>query len=143
MLIVCKDVFFHLNYFTGCLICGSDLVYEKQPRERACSICGEKQSTIVACTAGHFVCDRCHSLGALDLIEQFCRTTALEDPLAIACVLMRNPAIKMHGPEHHSLVPAVLLTTYYNHRQASEKKVRALPQARMGRTVRRWEPASS
>jgi hypothetical protein len=27
---------------------------------------------------------------------------------------MKNPQIKMHGPEHHFLVPAVLLTSYYN-----------------------------
>jgi hypothetical protein len=27
---------------------------------------------------------------------------------------MTNPGIKMHGPEHHFLVPAVLITAYYN-----------------------------
>ena len=27
---------------------------------------------------------------------------------------MNNPKIKLHGPEHHFLVPAVLITAYYN-----------------------------
>jgi hypothetical protein len=32
----------------------------------------------------------------------------------MALNLMKNPQIKMHGPEHHFLVPAVLLAAYYN-----------------------------
>jgi hypothetical protein len=32
---------------------------------------------------------------------------------------MKNPQIKMHGPEHHFLVPAVLFTAYQN--QTGEK----------------------
>ncbi len=31
----------------------------------------------------------------------------------MAVTLMRHPAISMHGPEHHFLVPAVLLAAYY------------------------------
>ncbi len=32
----------------------------------------------------------------------------------MAIKLMNSPKIKMHGPEHHFLVPAVLLAAYYN-----------------------------
>ncbi|HVP15956.1 MAG TPA: DUF5714 domain-containing protein [candidate division Zixibacteria bacterium] len=48
------------------------------------------------------------------LIENFCNTSKITDPLELALILMRNPKIKMHGPEHHFLVPAVLLAAYYN-----------------------------
>jgi len=63
-------------------------------------------------------------LSNLDLIEQVCRTTTLEDPLAIACRIMQRPQISLHGPEHHFLVPAVLIAAYYNHRGARRRRIR-------------------
>jgi len=119
-----------MEHRAGCLICGGNLVYSEEPRDRACAICGEVQSTTAVCEAGHFVCDQCHSLEALDLIEEFCITTTLEDPLAIACILMRSPAVRMHGPEHHFLVPAALITAYCNHRGEPGGKAPLLRQAR-------------
>jgi hypothetical protein len=67
-----------------------------------------------ACETGHFVCDGCHSGSANDLIERFCRTTDSRAPVAMAATLMRDSRMKMHGPEHHFLVPAVLLAAYAN-----------------------------
>ena len=64
------------------------------------------------CVEGHFICDDCHRLPAEDLIETTCLETNVVDPLLLAISLMRHPALKMHGPEHHFLVPAVLLTSY-------------------------------
>ncbi|MCL0056812.1 DUF5714 domain-containing protein [Dehalococcoidia bacterium] len=43
---------------------------------------------------------------------------------------MRNPRIKMHGPEHHFLVPAVLLAAYFNMMRDSEEKERTIKKAR-------------
>jgi hypothetical protein len=34
--------------------------------------------------------------------------------MSLAVELMKSPKIKMHGPEHHFLVPAVLLAAYCN-----------------------------
>jgi hypothetical protein len=119
-----------MEHTVGCLICGRDLLYTEKPRDLACAVCGEVQSTMAACEVGHFVCDRCHSLEALDLIEQFCITTALEDPHAIACILMRYPAVRMHGPEHHFLVPASLIAAYCNHQGEPGRKGALLKQAR-------------
>ncbi|MEA5115152.1 MAG: DUF5714 domain-containing protein [Geobacteraceae bacterium] len=62
---------------------------------------------------GHFVCDACHNAGACDLIERCCSNTDCVSPVALAMTLMKNPAVKMHGPEHHFLVPAVLLTAFH------------------------------
>ena len=119
-----------MEHRSGCLICGRDLVYTPEPRSLACVICNETRNTTAACEAGHFVCDRCHSLEALDLIEQFCIATTLQDPLAIACILMRYPAVRMHGPEHHFLVPASLIAAYCNHRGEPGRKGPLLRQAR-------------
>jgi hypothetical protein len=118
-----------MEHRAGCLICGRDLLYG-EPRDLACAVCGEVHRTTAACEAGHFVCDRCHSLEALDLIEEFGTTTMLEDPLAIACILMRYPAVRMHGPEHHFLVPACLIAAYCNHEGEPERKKALLSQAR-------------
>ncbi len=96
----------------GCLICGADLVYREQPEQLPCSYCGRSFETEVVCRERHFVCDRCHALPAYDLIEQYCAVSEEVDPLAMATTLMKNPALKMHGPEHHFLVPAVLIAAW-------------------------------
>ena len=43
-----------------------------------------------------------------------CRASGKKDPLAIMQELMENPYIYMHGPEHHVMVGAALLTAYKN-----------------------------
>lgn len=106
---------------TGCLICGSDLVYGDKDRKAPCSLCGAQFSSQVACAAGHYVCDRCHELPAFDLIEQTCRSSNETDPVKLAEALMRSPVINMHGPEHHYLVPAVLITAYCSLKNDSTK----------------------
>lgn len=100
------------THHSGCLLCGAALVYAGQARPVVCALCGEGMVSQAVCSGGHFVCDRCHGLPALDLIEQSCRASSETDPVRLAESLMRNPAVKMHGPEHHFLVPAVLITAY-------------------------------
>ena len=111
-----------MEYKTGCLICGKELIYLENAEKRGCYYCLEKYDINVACVDGHFVCDKCHSLPANDLIEQTCINSKLEDPLELSLILMKNPKIKMHGPEHHFLVPAVLLSAYYNKKKDFRKK---------------------
>ena len=43
---------------------------------------------------------------------------------------MRNPNMKMHGPEHHFLVPAVLLAAYYNIKQDYREKATKIRMAK-------------
>ncbi|MFA8341376.1 MAG: DUF5714 domain-containing protein [Rhodothermaceae bacterium] len=103
-----------MEHKSGCLICGSELVYENTSSEHKCFYCGEIFNSNNVCSKGHFICDTCHSSGAMDLIEKYTINTNLTDPVKIANYLMKNRAVKMHGPEHHFLVPAVLLSAYYN-----------------------------
>jgi len=110
-----------MEHKSGCLICGNNLIYLKNAENQECYYCNETFETLVTCTDRHFICDRCHSLSANDLIEQTCINSNLKDPLKLALILMRGPVIKMHDPEHHFLVPAVLLATYYNTKNESDK----------------------
>lgn len=97
-----------------CMICGRELIYFEDYREVECVYCRKEFRSNVACLDGHYVCDDCHSMDGSGLIESYCRKTDKTNPLEMAMELMKSPAINMHGPEHHFLVPAVLITSYYN-----------------------------
>jgi len=118
-----------MDHKTGCIICGNKLVYQDKSDKLECYICKKTYESHVKCVNGHFICDNCHSLPANDLIKQFCIMSKLENPNEIALILMRNPKLKMHGPEHHFLVPAVLLAAYYNLKNDCEKKAEKIKEA--------------
>jgi hypothetical protein len=109
-----------MEHKSGCLVCGGALRYEESNVARRCFYCGAEESTNVACGSDHYVCDHCHSGSANDLIQRYCSTTESTAPMAMAITLMRSPHLKMHGPEHHFLVPAVLLAAYYNRVRAAD-----------------------
>jgi hypothetical protein len=94
---------------TGCLVCGAELTYAESSSPDRCVLCTSVRDTNVRCAHGHFVCDGCHALPGLDLIERVCANSRHTDPVGLGRHLMRQPALKLHGPEHHYLVPAVLL----------------------------------
>ena len=119
-----------MAYKSGCLVCGQKLEYSKDSEKRRCIYCNQYFNSNVKCINGHFICDLCHSLSANDLIENFCINTRLEDPLEIALILMRNPSVNMHGPEHHFLIPAVLLAAYYNKKKEYNVKSGKIKEAR-------------
>jgi hypothetical protein len=101
---------------SGCLTCGAELVYLAAAERMRCALCGAPAESAARCSAGHFVCDACHSGSAKDVIERACLAAEGDDPLAIARALMRHPKLKLHGPEHHFLVPAALLAAHANAR---------------------------
>jgi hypothetical protein len=108
-----------MNHKTGCLICGKELSYSETLKPVLCFLCKAVHETNTTCVDQHYVCDACHSGSANDLIERYCINTISTDPIALATLLMREPVIKMHGPEHHFLVPAVLLAAYFNQKHTS------------------------
>ncbi len=115
---------------SGCLLCGLELGYRDQATTLECAFCHRQQPTTAACPEGHFVCDTCHQASGVDLIERCCATSLTTDPIALATELMRSPAIAMHGPEHHFLVPAVLLTAYNNRHGREDRRARDVAEAR-------------
>jgi len=98
----------------NCGVCGKPLVYATESALRACSLCGKEERTLIYCPAGHYICDTCHSKSALDVLRQVLDTTQSTDPAAIIEQIMAHPAVPMHGPEHHSIVPVAIIAAVRN-----------------------------
>ncbi|MEL4305417.1 DUF5714 domain-containing protein [Methanococcoides cohabitans] len=100
---------------TNCMVCGNDISYHDHTCKAKCYYCGAEEDTYMCCESAHYVCDKCHSADALEIIESVCMSTNLKNPILIAEKIMAHPKMPMHGPEHHSLVPAALITAYMNY----------------------------
>jgi hypothetical protein len=74
-----------------------------------CSFCGKKEKADYVCPSGHYICEDCRISSSDRIIKKVCEATKETDPIKIAILLMKHPAIQMHGPEHHYLVSSVLL----------------------------------
>ena len=101
-------------HLEGCMVCGQELEYGTAPVEAECAYCGRKMETHIRCPEGHFVCDDCHRGDALAALQSLCLTTDSRDPLALALQVMDLPFVPMHGPEHHAMVPGVLVAACRN-----------------------------
>mgnify|MGYP002535785270 CR=1 FL=1 len=96
-----------------CLICGAPLEYLERDEEMECAVCHRKEPSKTRCVNGHYVCGDCHTQG-MDSIFGLCLTETSADPIAIVRKMMDLPFCHMHGPEHHVMVGAALLTAYKN-----------------------------
>lgn len=114
---------------SDCLICGKELVYQSRTDRYECFYCKGKFDSTVTCADGHFVCDECHASDSRDIITRYCIETSEKDPIAMALALMRHKSVYMHGPEHHFIVPAVLLSAYYNVRGDPDAKLKKVQEA--------------
>lgn len=119
-----------MEHKTGCLLCGSDLRYFSQAKQVTCALCRKIYQGDCECSQGHYICDICHSLSAIEIIAEYCVVSTAENPLESALLLMSHPSIKMHGPEHHFLVPAVLLSAYCNLKREYAYKAHYISKAR-------------
>jgi len=98
----------------GCMVCGEPLLYPEKPMEEGCTFCGFRQPANALCRKGHFVCDSCHSENALPVIESICLNTDETDMIVLMDLIRAHPSIPIHGPEHHAMVPGIILATYAN-----------------------------
>ena len=99
----------------GCLICGKDLIYsEKSSTVEICNICGKANETHIKCGEGHFICDLCHSADILERLERLIAASTEVNPMVLIQRIFEVPGLNMHGPEYHSIVPAVLVAAYQN-----------------------------
>lgn len=96
-----------------CLICNAPLEYLNEDVAMQCTICHKIENSKTRCVQGHFVCDECHTKG-IDIIFSICKMEKSRNPIAILENLMSQHFCHMHGPEHHILVGASLLTAYRN-----------------------------
>ncbi len=96
-----------------CLICKAPLVYLEADEQMECEICHRKENSKTRCVRGHYVCNDCHTRG-LDTIIGLCEAESSKNPIEIVEKMMHLPFCHMHGPEHHVMVGAALLTAYRN-----------------------------
>jgi len=96
------------------MVCGEPLVYSDKSSNHACDYCGSEFTSTIYCPKGHFICDECHSGDALDLLHRMAESNKSKNPREIVEFAFTHRAVKFHGPEHHSLVPAALLIAMKN-----------------------------
>ena len=96
-----------------CLICKAPLEYLETDILMECEICHNKENSKTRCVKGHYVCNDCHTQG-LDTIIGVCMEDPSRNPVEIIEKMMAMPFCHMHGPEHHVMVGAALLTAYKN-----------------------------
>ena len=97
----------------NCAICGKPLVYFDREKPLECAVCHQVKPANCACEDGHFVCDACHAGGGAAVLKLLLESPE-QDPVVLLHQVFRLPGVHLHGPEHHSIVPCVLLTAYRN-----------------------------
>lgn len=96
-----------------CLICGAPIEYLKEDILMECIICRKKEMSKTRCMNGHYICSDCHTSG-MDSIVKSCLAESSRDPVHIIEKMMSMDFCHFHGPEHHVMVGAALLTAYKN-----------------------------
>ena len=117
-----------------CLICGAPLEYLQEEVLMECVLCHKKEHALTRCVNGHYVCDECHTQG-LDALLSVCLKETSKDPVEIIEKLMAQPFCHMHGPEHHVMVGAALLTAYRNAGGEVDLEPRLLAMLQRGKQV--------
>lgn len=102
------------NTKNNCLICGEELEYLNQAEEMECLECHRKFLSNARCKNNHYICDECHGKRGIASIVEYCLASKKKNPVEMALEMMDNPFIYMHGPEHHVMVGAALLTACCN-----------------------------
>lgn len=122
------------HHTDGCLFCGTELLYNDKPQTVTCGICGGAFESTIVCPEGHFVCDTCHSLDILDQVELFLAGSSDSDPVRLAQSIFELPGLNMHGPEYHSIAPAIIVAAWQN--QAGQRDRAQIHEAiRRGRVI--------
>lgn len=98
----------------NCGVCGEPLIYGTEEVLRRCAFCDKEYSTLIYCPEGHYVCDACHRRDALDILREVLNSTTATAPTEILETVMSHPSVPMHGPEHHAMVPAIIVAAVKN-----------------------------
>jgi hypothetical protein len=114
----------------SCSVCGEPLLYKKEAHLHKCYHCGSETKTNVFCTNNHFVCDECSRRDVYEIIINECIKYTGTAPFELAGKILNSPKLWIHGPEHHLIVPCVMLTVYLNHKNRQEEKAERLKDAK-------------
>lgn len=97
-----------------CMVCGTSLSYNTRAVKAACHYCGQEFRANIRCPNSHFVCDQCHQKEGLAIIRRICLTCTERDLICLLRKIRDEQAIPMHGPEHHAIIPGVILAAARN-----------------------------
>jgi hypothetical protein len=98
----------------NCGVCGKPLVYGTEETAMTCAYCGREFKALIHCPDGHYVCDDCHRRGAIEILKEVLDSTDSSDVFEILETVMSHPSVPMHGPEHHAMVPAIIVAAVKN-----------------------------
>lgn len=98
----------------GCMICGKELIYSENAQTCTCFYCKKEFTSNISCAHGHYICDECHRADSDQILKVILEASSSTNPIELAREVMASPAFQLHGPEHHIMVPLVLLTTLKN-----------------------------
>lgn len=97
-----------------CMVCASSLEYLSYSEMLECTYCGAPEQGHVKCSKGHFICEACHRKDAMKMIEDTVFTTKLQDPVAIAELMLGHPKLPMLGCEHAFIAAGALMASLKN-----------------------------
>ena len=126
----------YLFQFNQCLVCGKPLLYKKDPALVICYHCGIQTKSQTVCSEGHFVCDECSRRDVYSIILDECILYKENNPIELAQRIFNNEKIRIHGPEHHLIVPAVMLSVWCNHKKIDDKTKKELLKEAQNRALR-------
>lgn len=95
-----------------CVVCGKEMF--SSAAVTVCSYCGKRERADYVCPNGHYVCEACRLASPTDLVRNTCEASNETDPMRIAVLLMKHPAIPLHGSENHLVTAFSLLTALRN-----------------------------
>lgn len=95
-----------------CIICGVETYPSNE--DAVCSYCGKVEEADYICPQGHYVCEECRVASPEELVKKTCLNTLEKDPVKIAELLMKHPAVTAYGPEHHYLTAGAVLAALRN-----------------------------
>lgn len=97
-----------------CPVCKADKLTLDEEIAGKCSLCGQEFEADTTCKNNHYICHICRQKAAREEIIRYCLANKQTDPYSLMLELMKLPDTAMHGPEHHLLFPAALLTSLCN-----------------------------
>lgn len=104
-----------------CPICGEDKIFLEDEIQKTCDLCGEEFEANSTCENQHYICHSCRQKEAREAIIEHCLESGHTQPYPLVIELMQLPKTAMHGPEHHLLLTAALLTAYCNEKEQQVK----------------------
>ena len=103
-----------LKYKEQCGVCNAPLTYQPEAVSLQCTTCGTTHDTNIFCPEKHYICDACHKRETVAVLREVVETSRSRDPVEMFEAVVSHPSVPMHGPEHHAIVPAVIIAAVRN-----------------------------